>query len=300
MSRTPDFTGHVVVGTDGSPTAQGAVDWAARRAVRDNDRLIVLTAIPEVPVPTRAQLRSVRAGSVPVEHLVRDRAVQRVADAVAKVRAAHPDLNVESRVETGEAWEPLVTATRTADVVVIGARGESAPLRARALGGHADAVVTRAHGPVVVVPQGIAAVESGPVVVGFDGSEAAEQAVAIALSEADAAQRDLVVVHAWDPTHRVKEGGARRRAPDVHAIQDWVHEAVAPCLAKRAEVSVRYQTPTGPPAQTLIDASREASLVVVGSRGRGGVAGLLLGSVSRAVLRGAHCPVLVARGDWAL
>lgn len=296
MSRIPDFTDCVVVGTDGSPTAEGAVDWAARRAVRDNAKLVVLTVVPDAPLPTRAQLREARRIGTPVEYVLHDRGERRAADAAARIRAAHPDLTVEGRVETGEAWEPLVAATHTAKLVVVGARGESAPLRARALGGHADAVVTRAHGPVVVVPQGIAVVESGPVVVGFDGSQAAEHAVAIALSEAAVAEMDLVIVHAWDPTSRVREGGVAR-VPDEQSIEEWVRQAVAPCLARRAEVAVRYLTPTGEPAQSLIDVSREASLVVMGSRGRGGVKGLLLGSVSRAVLRGAHCPVLVTRGE---
>lgn len=295
MSQIPDFTSAIVVGTDGSPTAEGAIDWAAQRAVRDDATLVVLTAMPTVPLPTRAALRQARQGGEPVEYLVRDRAQRRALGAAERVRAAHPDLTVESRVEAGEAWEPLVAATRTARLVVVGARGESAPLRARALGGIADAVVTRAHGPVVVIPQGIGGLTVGPVVVGFDGSKASIEAVAIALDQAYAAAEDLVVVHAWDPTQHVREGDTRW-APDEQAILEWVHQEVDPCLPGHEEVTVRYLTPSGPAALNLIDASRQASLVVIGSRGRGGVAGLLLGSVSRTVLRGAHCPVLVTRG----
>lgn len=293
-----DYTNQVVVGTDGSPTAEGAIEWAADRAARDGNKLIVLAVVPDVVLPSRAKLHStVRHSSTPVEHVVRERAARKMAAAIERIHQSHPDLEIEGHVETGEPWEPLVRATHTAHLVVVGARGQSAPLRARALGGTADAVVHRAQGPVVVVPQGIAALGSGPVVVGFDGSPAAQHALTIGLNKACAAKVELVLVHVWDPTQRVKEDGVSW-VPDEQSVQEWIHQAAEPYLAKRTGVDVRYLTPSGQPAQTLMDLSRQASLVVIGSRGRGAVAGLLLGSVSRSVLRGAHCPVLVTRGDW--
>ena len=78
-------------------------------------------------------------------------------------------------------------------------------------------------------------------------------------------------------------------------MKEFVEELLAEEAAKYPQVAVDYRVEVGYPASVLIDASRSASLVIVGSRGRGGFAGLMLGSTSRAVLRDAHCPVMVVR-----
>ncbi|MEJ8279517.1 universal stress protein, partial [Pseudonocardia spirodelae] len=136
----------------------------------------------------------------------------------------------------------------------------------------------------------------GPVVVGVDGSAWTEPALAAAFAEAAARGTGVVAVHAWaddvvDPavTALVDPDG---RAEDERRLLD---DALAPWADKHPDVRVRRVLAHDRPARALVTESGWAQLVVVGSRGRGGVAGMPLGSVGRALLSHAHCPVLVAR-----
>jgi len=134
------------------------------------------------------------------------------------------------------------------------------------------------------------------IVVGVDGSEHAARALAFALQEARARQAQLEVVHAWTPTiggypygavaafdPAELEEAAKAELESVMAGIDATGLAVAPVAMLRC----------GSAASVLIEASDGAALVVVGSRGRGGFAGLLLGSVSQQVVHHARCPVAV-------
>jgi nucleotide-binding universal stress UspA family protein len=173
----------------------------------------------------------------------------------------------------------------------------------RGLGGVAGlvlgsvAVALAAHGacPVVVV-RGTARNQEGPVVVGVDGSSVSEAALAFAFEAAAARGVELVAVHAWLPT-------AIDRA--LEPLVDWdvvaveedaiLAERLAEWGQKYPQVTVRRTVVRDGAARALVDATRDGQLVVVGSRGRGNAAGLLLGSVSHGVLHAANCPVAVVR-----
>jgi nucleotide-binding universal stress UspA family protein len=161
-------------------------------------------------------------------------------------------------------------------------------------------VAAHAHCPVVVVPALPALrTQSGHVIVGVDGSEVSTDAVGYAFAEASQRRADLTLLHAWDMS-MVQDPTPLNAVPeDFKAFEDGrvalAAEAAVGWAEKYPGVAVRTQVVRGRPDEALIDASSRAALVVVGSRGRGGFRELLLGSVSRGVLHGAHGPVAVVR-----
>jgi nucleotide-binding universal stress UspA family protein len=142
--------------------------------------------------------------------------------------------------------------------------------------------------------------EAGPVVVGHDGSPTAESILLAAFDQAEARSCGLTVVRAFRPT--TPPWPVDARPPTVFnvataraALTAELEGAVAPLVDKYPKVKIQIGVAAGDPAQLLRDASREARLVVVGSRGHGGFTGLLLGSVGMHLLHHAQCPVLIAR-----
>lgn len=297
---TFDPTGKIVVGTDLSKRAGAAVDWAAERAAARGWPLVIVAAVPEVPIPKRSRLFDAMATGDWPGHL-HDAARHRLTELRARVQATHPEVEVEMHVEEGLPSWVLAQASRTARVVVVGARGEHAPARVRALGGTADAVVAHAHGPVAVVTDLAHAVPGGPVVVGVDDSPESHAALRLAGSEAAARGVPLVAVHAWDLTPwmlgPMGGPGLIDPIPQQKALIDMVEEFLAPIRAEHPGLEARAQVVEGRPSSALVKASETAGLVVVGARGLGGFTGLLLGSTSKEVLRDAHCPVIVTRAD---
>jgi nucleotide-binding universal stress UspA family protein len=139
------------------------------------------------------------------------------------------------------------------------------------------------------------------VVVGVDGSASAEKALAYALSHAERRNGEVTAILGWrGPTlHGI--GVAVPIAPDVRQQQqqqrhqDELEGWLAPWRTRFPNVKLDGEAIPGHAGRLLIDASEHAALIVVGSRGRGAFTGLLLGSVSQAVLEHAHCPVAVVR-----
>lgn len=287
----------VVVGTDGSLAARSAVDWAAREASNRGLPLLILTSVPEHPLPKRSSLFAALGRDRDYLENLRDKARVKLSSEERRIRSMHPELTVEKALVEGVASYPLARATKDAALVVVGARGHSAPLRVKALGGISDAVVTHAHGPVAVIPEEASQV-TGPVVVGVDDAPAAHEAIRVAFVEAARRGVSLVPIFVWHEPALAADTALMGSLAlnDVAAeIETFVDELIAPLAAEFGQVAVERRVEVGYPASVLIDASRDASLVVVGSRGRGGFAGLMLGSTSRAVLRDARCPVIVVR-----
>jgi nucleotide-binding universal stress UspA family protein len=140
------------------------------------------------------------------------------------------------------------------------------------------------------------------VVVGVDGSDPARAALEFAAEEAALRKARLTVVSAWEIPPAVYGGGfspgldQATLAGFAHAADDVVEQAIALVHELQPTVECVARVEQGQPAQALIEESRDAELVVVGNRGRGGFASLLLGSVSQQVVHYASCPVTVVRG----
>ena len=276
----------VVVGVDGSASAYRAVEWAAGEAHRRGVGLRLVRAFSwttaDHPTGWVARYRN--------EML--DVSRRQVARAVRVAADTRPDVEAESQVEIGAPIEVLSSEARRAQLLVLGDRGlgEVAGL---VLGSVAVSLAARGACPVVVV-RGERAGADGPVVVGVDGSPVSEAALAFAFDAAAARGVDLVAVHAWSPT-AIDEELASLVEWDASAESAVLAERLAGWGQKYPQVAVRRTVVRDGAVRALVTASAGAQLVVVGSRGRGNAAGLLLGSVSHGVLHGAHCPVAVVR-----
>jgi len=276
----------VVVGVDGSASAYRAVEWAVGEAHRRGVGLRLVRAFSwttaDHPTGWVARYRD--------EML--DVSRRQVARAVRVAADTRPDVEAESQVEIGAPIEVLSSEARRAQLLVLGDRGlgEVAGL---VLGSVAVSLAARGACPVVVV-RGERAGADGPVVVGVDGSPVSEAALAFAFDAAAARGVDLVAVHAWSPT-AIDEELASLVEWDASVESAVLAERLAGWGQKYPQVAVRRTVVRDGAVRALVTASAGAQLVVVGSRGRGNAAGLLLGSVSHGVLHGAHCPVAVVR-----
>jgi nucleotide-binding universal stress UspA family protein len=199
----------------------------------------------------------------------------------------------EQEVLDGFPIPRLLDESRSAQLVVIGDRGLGG-VAGLLLGSVAVALAARGDSPVAVV-RGRTSATSGPVVVGVDGSPVSEAALAYAFEAADARSAELVVVYAW------RDLLLDQSTPLDEAIEQQGRAELAERLAgwggKYPDVAVRRVVVRDTPARAIVEQSVTAQLVVVGSHGRGGLGGLLLGSVSNAVLHRAECPVVVVRGS---
>ncbi len=280
----------VVVGADGSPHSEDAVRWAAALAARHG-----------------RPLRIVTVSDIPGAAGVRDRlpadlaeAVHRGAREIAGRAAAVPadaDLPVTAEVVAGHAAAALVEASADAAVVVVGTRGRGA-IMGTLLGSVSAQVARHASCPVAVVPPGDGARRSaGPVVVGVDGSHLGAAALATGFREASALGAPLVAVHAWSdqPMTSFHGFGAHLQYDEEAVGQAVLAEQLAGYAEEYPDVAVACSVVPDLPEDAILRAAERARLIVMGTRGRGGVTGLLLGSTALKVLRAAPCPVLVMR-----
>lgn len=291
-----DAIGRIVVGTDGSQRANKAIDWAAERAVARKLPLLVIHVIPE---QSTAALTMIPDG-LNLEREQRDQAKQKVDAVVQRLRASRPELHVTAVVVEGNPAFVLSEWSRDAELVVIGARGQSAPMSVRLLGGVSDAAAAHGHGPIAVISDDAVDNPGGPVVLGVDDSAEARAAARLAFEAAEVRGVPVVAVHAYDyGPHDVPWAETPR--PEVESqFEDELAAKVAEVLAEVSEthphVPLEIRVVNSRPQEALVEASKQAGLVVVGSRGRGGFAGLLLGSTSKHILREALSPVIITRG----
>lgn len=263
----------VVVGVDGSSSSDDALVQAAREAQR-----------------RRATLRVVHATGWPVRPMYAPldmSPLHRMAhDAAQQARSVAPDVEVTDTVAIGGAVSVLTTESRAADLMVVGSRGAGG-FAGMLLGSTAASLVAHCECPVMAVrgqPD-----PTGPVVLGVDGSPHGEEAIEFAFAEAALRGAEILAVHAWLPDYATAGTG-------VEGPERLLALAVAGRTERYPDVVVRQEVASGDTREVLIEASKTAQLMVVGARGRGGFTGLLLGSVSQALLHHAHCPLTVVRG----
>lgn len=284
----------VVVGADDSEGSRSALMWAADEARRRHLPLRVVHAVPLALFT--AERRGF--GAVLPEGLLE--AAQQVLDEAAEfVRSKAPDVETAAQLydELDEA-AALVHEGRSAELIVLGAHGRGG-FAGLLTGSTSITVATHAACPVVVVrpSSGASGPSVGRVVVGVDGSEESQAAVEFAFAEASLRGVGLTAVHAWSRVFT----SARTPLPllDWSAVAEGEAELLAEALAgmqeKYPDVDVRRSVVEGHPGGALVDESAGAELLVVSSRGRGGFAGLLLGSVSQSALQHANCPVAIVR-----
>jgi nucleotide-binding universal stress UspA family protein len=281
----------IVVGIDGSPASLTATGWAAREAYRRDAALHVVLAYHW----TWPEDRFVANPSA--EAVARRHAEQIVATTVEHARAAVPGLQVHGTAIRGEPGRTLIDAASHAALLVVGNRGHGGFANLM-LGSTSLRVATRAKTPVIVV-RGRTDVQDGPIVVGVGHTSDDDHALDAAFEAATVRSVPLIAVRAYDLPLVLSGYGIAPAYVDPAEIEaeerESLAEAVAPWRDKYPNVAVEMLVARGSAADALIGVSHTAQLVVVGTRGHGGFAGLLLGSVGQQLLHHAECPVLVVR-----
>jgi nucleotide-binding universal stress UspA family protein len=288
ITSEPDSVdGHVLLAFDGSPDAERAVPWAVRTAHDLGCPLSVVTARD-----LSRQWAAIGGGSQEWNDIADERLGR--AGELVREHGGVPTQLVATRQAPVEALRQLSATTR---MVVLGARGHTR-IGGTVLGSVSQHVAQHASCSVAVVREPALA-QAQDVVVGVDDSEECQAAVGLAFEIAAARQVPLTAVFGWHPSYGERPYGRLPLSDEVvdhvHAGEQVVAAAIAPWQERFADVEVVIEAVPIHPSRLLGDASSHHGLVVVGSRGRGAFAGMLLGSVGQAVLAHAHCPVIVAR-----
>ncbi|MEU7986436.1 universal stress protein [Streptosporangium canum] len=283
------MTAHVVVGVDGSPSSQAAVEWAADDAVRRGCALRIVHVcepwVYDIPLQTPPGFRDSVIESC-----------QGVLESAARLaRERAPGIEVDAALETGHPVEILRREAADAEQVVLGSRGRGG-FTGLLLGSVSLALAGHVAAPVVVV-RGSQERTHGVVVVGFDGSAHAAAALEYAFEEAARRGARLHAIHAWQMP--VLGQGATLYAPLVEEIfaneERVAADTLGPWREKYPQVEVEETAVCGHPVAAVCEAAEAADLAVVGSRGLGRVGSAVLGSVGHGVLHYARCPVAVVR-----
>lgn len=278
----------VVVGFDGSATAQSAVHYGAREALRRGCGLRIVHAfgwpvfLPPFHAPYDQHDKGPRAAMLDL-----------LAQTAHQVHADQPALSVTTRLIDGSPGAVLVDASREAQLLVVAHRGWGG-FAGLLVGSVAAQIVGHSHCPVVVV-RGDYPLEGAPVVLGTDGSPGASRAAEVAFALAQLRDVELILAH----HHPARTSSADTIATGNPAFRATVGDPEAGALGAGARYpDVKYRTeivPGDTVASALITFARRTSagLLVVGSRGRGGFRGLVMGSTPRNLIEHAPCPVLV-------
>ncbi|WP_406443391.1 universal stress protein [Streptomyces sp. NBC_00631] len=300
MTRT------VTVGLDGSPESRAAAEWAAREAELLELPLKLVQVWEPVPAP---MAQAPLLGPEPEGW----RRIPR--EAAEGVRRSHPGLDVSIEQLSGRPADILVGVAKDAELFVLGSRALGG-IGGFMVGSVGLSVVAHAERPVVLVrageqaadehetdPAGVpsAATAFRPVVLGLDIESPDDDLIAFAVAAAGRRGTSLRVVHGWNPPYYYDTYGV---AADLGLREELARqestalsEVLRPWREKFPAVEITEQSPYGTPGNHLVDASREACLVVVGRRTRRSPLGTHLGSVTHTVLHHATAPVAVVPHD---
>jgi len=256
------WPGRVLVGFDGSAASDSAVLWAIREVA--------------------ARGSSLRVGSSATKNCLHRNADElnerRLSRLLHELHDEHPSLVADLTTEPGDPRQVLVAEAKHFDLLVLAATADDSA-EAVLLGSLARTAVRRSPCPVVVV-RGNSTRPVRRIVIGVDGSSAAAAAIDWACEEANLHRADLLVIHA-------REGDISR------AEAGRVLELAVDECRHRTAGAVRGRLSDGDPASAVVEASHDADIVTIGSRGRSGFKTALFGSVALSVAGGAHCPVAV-------
>ncbi|MFI5675525.1 universal stress protein [Streptomyces cellulosae] len=293
----------VVAGIDGSPESRAAAEWAAREAKLRGLSLKLVHVWEPAPDP----LAQAPVFGAETRAHWSERVLRETAEGLA---LRHPGVDVTRRQLTGRPADALVDEAQDADLLVLGSRALTG-IGGFLVGSVGQAVVARIEVPVVLVrageqaadehtmdPVGIPSAATGfrPVVLGLDTDNPDDTVIAFAFEEAARRGAALRVVHGWNLPPYYVYGLAADPEFDGEldrADADALAAVLRPWRAKHPDVEVAEVSEAGSPANHLIDASRDASLVVVGRRIRRSPIGAHIGPVTHAVMHHSTAPVAV-------
>ncbi|GAA1733092.1 universal stress protein [Nonomuraea bangladeshensis] len=276
----------ILVGVDGSRTGLEAAAWAGAEAALRRTPLTVAHAV------ARWVAENDSGRYAEVGRWLREGGATVLAAAEDRVRRENPYVELHTELLPGDPRAALVEAAADAELLVVGSRGIGG-IRGLLVGSVAHGVAAHARTDVVLVPARPATGTRGEIVAGVDGSPHGLRALDFALAEAGRRGVPLRAVHGWAWPQVTGFGPA-----DPDSEQDVLRE-LRTLVAERHErhpgVTVVTEVVHGHPVEVLKEAAAGADLLVVGSRGRSSFAGLILGSVSQALLHHAPCPLAVVR-----
>jgi nucleotide-binding universal stress UspA family protein len=288
----------VVVGVDGSQSAMAAVRWAARYASDTGAPLRLLSVA--TASGTASAILPVGVSTAGLRHPEHPRDGALAAAAAEAVQYA-PQSGVSADTVSESVVPALLDASSGARLLVVGTRNRSR-VEASLLGSVTARVVADARCPVVVVRGDDD--PSGPIVVAVDTSDSCGPALRFAFEVAAHRRCALVAVHAWQPPLLPASAGALAAAAAATRLvggslpavaRRSLTEAVAPWREAFPDVTVHERLLEGHPETAVAEETAGAALVVVGSRGRAPLTGLVLGSTSQALLGRSNCPAAVVR-----
>ncbi len=284
------WDGRIVVAMDGSASALNAARWAATEAlVRGRGLTLAHAIVPPVMgggfsigLPPRLDIiDTVREGAI---------------TELAKIADSLPGDDITIEVQIGSASELMLLASESADLLVLGSRGHGG-FRGLLVGSVGTQVASHAQCPTVVLREAPRA-GAKQIVVGIDGSPHSMAAIGFAFDEASRHGWELVAIHAWDvPTYDLIISPAGAVPFPLADVADSEIRLAAEVLAgfrtDYPDVTVQERLVRAPAVQAILDASTDAAMIVVGTRGHGAAIGAVLGSVSNGLLHRATVPVAV-------
>lgn len=292
-----EATDRVIVGIDGSDNADGAARWAARLSSRSNSVIELVYALPDSEWYAALNTSELWNDEALRDHLraLGTEFFERATDGIREIDA---DVTIRTVLHDGTLADYLRQHSADAQMAVIGST-RSGPIRDVVLGSQVMAILHAAHCPVLAWREGAADLGSGSnIVVGYDASDDAERALLAAFHYAQVFGTRVTVATYWLASgmvgvgytaamidwDQVRANGQERLRRDIQPVQD-----------KYPDVAVDLVYGETGAGHGLVELSKRADLLVVGSRGHGAIAGAFLGSVSQNAVHHAHCPVLVVK-----
>ncbi len=284
------WTGRVVVAMDGSVSALNAARWAAAEAVARGRGLTLAHALLppvmgggfSIGLPPRLDILDTMREEAMTE-------LGKIADGLEC-----DDISIE--IQIGSASALMIQASESADLLVLGSRGHGG-FKGLLVGSVGTQVASHAQCPTVVL-RDVPRKAANQVIVGIDGSPHSIAAIAFALDEASRHGWELIAIHAWDvPAYDLiitPQGAVPFPLADVADSEiRLAAEVLAGFSTDYPDVKVQERLVRAPAVQALLEASTDAALIVVGTRGHGAAVGAVLGSVSNGLLHRATVPVVV-------
>jgi nucleotide-binding universal stress UspA family protein len=292
MSSTGKRFG-IIVGVDGSPASDAAVAWAARNAASRGSALTLMHAdSPATPTWAQApELENLAGWQEAQGRSLLDSAAKIARDAVDTSSPLH----INGELFLSPTIPTLVDRSAEADLIVVGTDGRGA-LKRGLLGSVSSGLIRHAHCPVAIIHDEHLAIPNlaeAPVLVGIDG-KTSDIATEIAFEEASRRGVGVIALHAWSDVDMDSIPGFDW-SPVTEKEDRLLTEALAGWQERHPDVTVDKRLVSDHAAHALIKTSEAAQLVVVGSHGSGAFSGMLLGSVSNAVVQSIRRPVIVAR-----
>ena len=288
----------ILVGVDGSTESLAAVKWATDRALRTGGRVHVLCTYALASYSAAA----LDGGYAVLDDEALKRGAKQVVDEAVEIAKNRGDVRISSSIEPGDPAAVLVEMSAEVDMVVVGSRGGGS-FADRLLGTVSSALPAHAKCPVVIVPRHTSGKKFMPIeriVVGVDGSDVPSSGLRRAMDEAELWDARLTAVSAVPIATGTSMMTWAPSGVDHSAILKDVRKGMGVAIDHALDgrdIEVARHALDGSPASLLIEFSTAVDLVVVGTRARGGLAGVLLGSTSQTVLSHSTCPVMIVPSD---